>query len=43
MHRTHPTAAQRSTGVFHADRCLLAFAGAAIGGWAMSLAWLWVA
>jgi hypothetical protein len=40
MQRTHHP---RFTEVCHADRCLLAFTGTAICGWALSLAWLWVA
>jgi hypothetical protein len=44
MHRNDRyTTAQRATGAFHAERCLLAFAGTAICGWALSLAWLWAA
>lgn len=37
------TTAQRATGAFHPERCPEAFAGTAICGWALSLAWLWAA
>lgn len=44
MQRTdHYTTAQRVAGLFHPDRCLLAFAGTAICAWGVSLAWLWAA
>ncbi|MBA1242132.1 MULTISPECIES: hypothetical protein [Pseudomonas] len=43
-HYNHTTASSRTPAAFfRADRALLAAACAAICGWAVSLAWLWMA
>lgn len=37
------TARLRPTGTLHTEHYLMAFTGAAVCGWALTLAWLWAA